>query len=81
MGKNRAPSQLRRELLPAFGGPTIARWIPDRMISPLLPSSRYFCIRALKATTFSRAVPVPGTNARQQKTLPCRAASGCLPCS
>lgn len=54
-GEERAPSQLRSELLPALGGPTMARWIPWRRISPRRPSSRYFRIRSLRSTAFCRA--------------------------
>lgn len=50
-----APSQLRSELLPALGGPTMARWMPCRRISPLRPSSRYLRIRELSVLTFCRA--------------------------
>jgi hypothetical protein len=42
------PKKLSKLLFPALGGPNIATLIPDRTISPLLESSRWFFIVAMR---------------------------------
>lgn len=51
MAAGLAASKFRSELLPAFGGPTMATLTPDLTISPRLPSLRWDSISPASLAT------------------------------